>query len=79
MVLLKKIPCSVQDYVFTDIQVSAQRDVFVAANTEFNEITWFYASADSTQIDRQVTFNYAEQLWYVGTLARTAWVDRGVY
>jgi hypothetical protein len=76
---VRKIPCSVQDYVFTDIQVSAQRDVFVAANTEFNEITWFYASADSTQIDRQVTFNYAENLWYIGSLARTAWVDRGVY
>ena len=56
----KKIPCSVLDYVFDDIQQSAQRDVFCAANTDFNEVTWFYASGSATQIDRQVTFNYAE-------------------
>ena len=76
---VKKIPCSVLDYVFDDIQQSAQRDVFCAANTDFNEVTWFYASGSSTQIDRQVTFNYAENLWYIGTLARSAWADRGVY
>ena len=76
---VKKIPCSVLDYVFDDIQQSAQRDVFCAANTDFNEVTWFYASSDSTQIDRQVTFNYAENIWYIGTLARSAWADRGVY
>ena len=76
---VRKLPCTVQDYVFNDIQASAQRDVFASANTEFNEVTWFYASSDSTQIDRHVTFNYLEQLWYVGSLARSSWADRGVY
>ena len=76
---VQKLPCSVQDYVFNDIQASAQRDVVASANTEFNEVTWFYASSGSTQIDRHVTFNYVEQLWYVGSLARSSWKDRSVY
>ena len=76
---VKKIPCSVLDYVFDDIEQSAQKDVFCAANTDFNEVTWFYPSSGSTQLDRQVTYNYFEQLWYVGTLVRSAWADRGVY
>ena len=76
---VKKLPCSVLDYVFNDIQESAQRDVFCAANTDFSEVTWFYASSDSTQIDRLVTYNYVEALWYIGTLARSSWADRGTY
>ncbi len=40
---------------------------------------WFYASANSDQIDRMVIYNYAENLWYIGTLARSAWADYGVY
>ena len=76
---VKKIPCSVQDYVFDDINKNAQQDVFCAANSNYNEVMWFYASANSDQIDRMVTYNYAENLWYVGTLARTSWSDYGVY
>ena len=76
---VKKIPCSVQDYVFDDMNVNATGDIFCAANTDFNEVMWFYPSADSLQIDRHVTFNYAENLWYTGSLARSSWADRGVY
>ncbi len=76
---VKKIPCSVQDYVFDDINVNATGDVFCATNTDFNEVMWFYPSADSLQIDRHVTFNYAENLWYTGSLSRSTWADRGVY
>jgi hypothetical protein len=76
---VKKIPCSVQDYVFDDINTNALGDVFCASNTDFNEVIWFYPSKNSTQIDRHVTYNYAENLWYVGTLARSSWADRGVY
>ena len=45
----------------------------------YNEVMWFYASANSDQIDRMVIYNYAENLWYIGTLARTSWSDYGVY
>ena len=76
---VKKIPCSVQDYVFDDINNNALGDVFCAVNSDFNEVIWFYPSSNSTQIDRHVTYNYAENLWYIGTLSRSSWADRGVY
>ena len=76
---VKKIPCTVQDYVFDDINKNAFNEVFCASNSDFNEITWFYPSEDSLQIDRHVTFNYAENLWHTGTLSRSTWADRGVY
>jgi hypothetical protein len=76
---VKKIPCSVQDYVFDDINENAKQDVFCASNSNYNEVMWFYASANSDQIDRLVVYNYAENLWYIGTLARSAWADYGVY
>ena len=76
---VKKIPCTVQDYVFDDINKNAFNEVFCSSNSDFNEIVWFYPSADSLQIDRHVTFNYAENLWYTGSLSRSTWADRGVY
>ena len=76
---VKKIPCSVQDYVFDDINNNALGDVFCAVNSDFNEVIWFYPSKNSLQIDRNVTYNYAENIWYIGTLARSSWADRGVY
>ena len=65
--------------MFDDINKNAFNEVFCASNSDFNEITWFYPSEDSLQIDRHVTFNYAEQLWHTGTLSRSTWADRGVY
>ncbi len=76
---VKKLPCTVQDYVFDDINENEKQDVFCASNSNYNEVMWFYASANSDQIDRMVTYNYAENLWYIGTLARTSWSDYGVY
>ena len=74
-----KIPCSVEDYVFTDIDEANQKDVFAAANSEFNEVTWFYPTNGSSQIDRCVTYNIKEDVWQVGTMSRTTWSDKGVY
>tara|TARA_X000001382_G_scaffold68238_1_gene47377 strand:- start:1431 stop:3305 length:1875 start_codon:yes stop_codon:yes gene_type:complete len=76
---VSKIPCSVEDYVFGDIDEASQKDTFAAANSEFNEVTWFYCSNGSSQIDRCVTYNYEEKVWSVGTLDRTSWADKGVY
>ena len=76
---VRKIPCSVQDYVFDDINQNSLQDIYCAANTDFNEVMWFYPTEGSLQIDRQVIFNYAENLWYVGSLARSSWADRDVY
>jgi len=76
---VQKIPCSVEDYVFTDIDQASQKDSFASLNSEFNEITWFYPSDGSNTLDRCVTYNYLERVWSIGTLSRTSWIDKGVY
>ena len=76
---IKKLPCTVQDYVFDNFSITSQATVYAGLNTDFNEVTWFYASKDSSFIDRSVTFNYLENVWYTNSLARTTWLDRGVY
>ena len=76
---VRKIPCTVEDYVFDDINLSQNNEVFASSNSKFNEVTWFYTSEDGSQIDRYVTYNYMEGLWYTGSLARTTWVDTGIY
>jgi hypothetical protein len=76
---IKKIPCSVQDFVFEDFSITQQPETYVGVNSEFNEVTWFYASTFATQIDRSVTYNYLERTWYTSTLSRTTWTDYGVY
>ena len=76
---ISKMPCSVQDYVFEDFNITQQPETYAAVNSEFNEVTWFYCSGNAQQIDRFVTYNYLEDCWSVGSLARTAWTDYGVY
>ena len=72
------LPCSVRDTVFDDFNVTQNDKVFACVNSEFSEVTWFYPSANASSNDRYVTFNYAEKVWYYGTMARTAWLDRGL-
>ena len=74
----QQLPCTVKDKVFLDFNFDQRDKVHSGVNTEFSEITWFYPTADSSEIDAYVSYNYAEQVWYYGTLSRTAWLDRGV-
>ena len=76
---VKKLPCTVEQAVFSNISITASGNSYVGHNDEFNEIIWFYASASSTRIDRQVTYNYIENTWWTGSLDRTTWVDREVF
>jgi len=76
---VKKLPCTLQDYVFDDINLVQGEKVFAALNSDFNEVTWFYCSFTSDHIDRCVTFNYIEGVWSEGSLARTAWQDVSSY
>jgi len=71
------LPCTVKDKVFLDFNISERDKVVAGINSEFSEVTWFYPSASSSDNDRYVTYNYAEKVWYFGTLERTAWLDRG--
>ena len=74
---VQTLPCSVRNYVFDDINLSQRYKVFAARNENFNEVSWFYPSADSTEVNRYVTYNYLDQTWTVGTMDRTAWDDVG--
>jgi hypothetical protein len=76
---VKKIPCTVQDYVFEDLNVVQGPAVNVGINTQFNEVTWFYPSLSSDYVNRFVTYNYMENVWSVGSMARTAWTDIGTF
>jgi len=76
---VKKIPCTVQDYVFDDLNIVQATSVNVGINTQFNEVTWFYPSLSSDYVNRFVTYNYLENVWSVGTMARTAWTDIGTF
>ena len=74
---IERIPCTVLDHVFSDINKSQRFKIFAGHNQVHNEVIWFYPSASSTEIDRYVTYNYAEKVWTVGTTTdgytRTAW------
>ena len=72
------LPCSIRQYIFTDINIEQSSLFFAGTNREFSEVIWFYCSAASATIDRYVIYNYQEQLWYYGTLNRTAWFDSQV-
>jgi hypothetical protein len=75
---VQKLPCTVRSYVFNDFNLAQSEKVFASLNSSFSEVTWFYPSASSDNIDRYVTYNYSEQVWTIGLLARTAWIDRGI-
>jgi hypothetical protein len=72
------VPCSVHNYVFSDLNENQSHKVFGFLNKQFDEVGWFYPSASSTEIDRYVTYNYNEQTWSIGELARFAWLDEGI-
>ena len=76
---VQEIPCTLLRYVFDDINLDQNFKCFAASNRMFDEVFWFYPTADSTEIDRYVKFNYTENTWDLGTLSRTAWVDYGIH
>ena len=82
---VKMLPCLVEDFVFTTsgnnlgINYSSNQLVYCEHNTLYNEINWFYPKAGSTQIDRSVTYNYAENCWTTSSLARSSYADQGVF
>ena len=77
--VVKKMPCSVQDYVFDDMSYTNRNDIACGLNAAFNEIIWYYPSANATQIDRAVAYNYLENTWYTLSLGRTTWLGAYVY
>jgi len=76
---VRQLPCDVHDHVFGDINVAQQSKAWGFTNGQFSEVWWFYCSEGSTEIDRYVAFDYAENHWLIGNLSRTAGIERGVF
>jgi hypothetical protein len=71
-----ELPCPIKGYIFSNINYNQTDKIFAGINTQYNEVTWFYPSANSSENDSYVTYNYGEKAWTYGTMARTAWIDR---
>jgi hypothetical protein len=72
---VKTLPCTVRSYVFDDINKSQLNQVVCGTIEQYDEIWWFYPSAGSNENDRYVVFNYLDNIWYYGSLRRSAWLD----
>jgi hypothetical protein len=76
---VKPLPSDVSDYVFGNINFNQASKVYAVHNSKFGEIWWYYPSSGSNENDSYVTYNYRENHWNIGTLARTAGTDAGVF
>jgi hypothetical protein len=82
---VKSLPCLVEDFVFTTtgdnlgLNFNANDVIYAEHNTLYGEVNWFYPKSGSEQIDRCVTYNYNENVWTTSSLARTTYVDTGVF
>lgn len=79
--VVSQLPTDVKDYVFSNINVNQLDKVYAGVNPNFGEVWWFYPSAESNENDRYVIYNYQQNIWYIGTMVRTAWTHRntGIY
>jgi len=75
---LQTLSCDLRRYIYQDINLDQNQQVFASTNEGFNEVWWFYCSAGSLTVNRYVVYNYLEKVWYYGTMARTAWLDSGL-
>jgi hypothetical protein len=75
---VQTLSCDLRQYIYDDINLTQAVQVFGGTNEGFNEVWWFYCSANSTSIDKYVIYNYLENVWYYGTMARSAWLDTGL-
>ena len=76
---VQRLPCTVRDFVFDDINLNQREKIVAATNTSFSEVWWFYPSESSNTNDRYVVYNYEQQVWYYGAMARSFWMDRGIF
>ena len=81
---LRSMPCLVEDHVYDDINATSRDLINAGLNNLFGEVSWFYCTESSDQIDRVVTYNYLDStpkrpIWTTGTLPRAAWQDSAVF
>jgi len=72
---VETLPCTLRNHVFKNINTEQTDQIVCGTNEGWNEIWWFYPSAQSSWNDSYVVFNHLEKIWYYGTIERTAWLD----
>jgi hypothetical protein len=75
---VQPLRCDLRKFIFGDFNTQQYDQVTAGTNEAFNEVWWFYCSAESVQNNRYVIYNYLEDVWYYGSLGRTAWLDSGL-
>jgi len=75
---VQTLRCDLRQYIFSDINLTQASQVFAGTNEGFNEAWWFYCSAGSNTVDKYVVYNYLEDIWYYGSMERSAWLDSGL-
>ena len=75
---VQTLPTTLWTHVFRNLNYSQIDQIIAGTNEGFNEVWWFYPTANSSTIDAYVIYNYIEKIWYYGTMARTAWLDSGL-
>lgn len=75
---VQTLRCDLRQYVYSDINPQQYDQVYAGTNEGFNEIWWFYCSETSDVVDKYVVYNYLEDVWYYGSMGRTAWLDTGL-
>jgi len=76
---IQQLPCTVDAYVFNDLEETQTYQIFGFLNKAFDEVGWFYCSSGETVIDKYVVYNYEENVWTIGGLTRTTWLDEGIF
>ena len=75
---VQTLRCDLRQHIFSNINKDQYQQVFAGTNEGFNEVWWFYCSAGSTTVNQYAVYNYLEDIWYYGTMGRTAWLDSGL-
>ena len=75
---VQTLNCDLRRYIFSDFNVLQTQQIYAGTNEGFNEIWWFYCSANATSSDRYVIYNYVDNVWSYGTMGRSAWLDSGL-
>ena len=76
---VKTLPCSVEDFVYDNIDTTKGQQIAAGLNNLYTEVVWYYPGATSEYNDKYVVYNYGENCWYTGTEARTTWIDATIY
>ena len=69
------LPCTLRNHVFENLNFDQLDQIVCGTNEQWNEVWWFYPTANSNTNDAYVIYNHLDRIWYYGSINRTAWND----